>query len=89
MTLQCLVLDFRSGKLVVRCLYRSKGDSNPGTKGRRSYAHARAEKAVTPSPPHDPKSATLDPCVPTGPRGWREPRVRIARTPDGDNQNPK
>ena len=38
MTLQRLVLDFRSGKLVVRCLYRSKGDSNPGTKGRREVA---------------------------------------------------
>jgi hypothetical protein len=35
MTFQRLVLDFRSGKLVVRCLYRSKGNSNPGTKGRR------------------------------------------------------
>src|SRR5215208_3213316 len=35
MTLQSLVLDFRSGELVVSCLYRSKGDSNPGTKGRR------------------------------------------------------
>ena len=38
MTLQRLILDFRSGELVVRCLYRSKGDSNPGTKGRRTYA---------------------------------------------------
>ena len=35
MTLQRLVLDFRSGELVVRCLYHSKGDSNPATKGRR------------------------------------------------------
>src|SRR5215203_6948106 len=35
MTLQRLVLDFRNGELVVRCLYRSKGDSNPATKGRR------------------------------------------------------
>src|SRR5215203_1345194 len=35
MTLQRLVLDFRSGELVVRCIYRSEGDSNPGTKGRR------------------------------------------------------
>jgi len=34
-TLQRLVLDFRNDELVVRCLYRSKGDSNPGTKGRR------------------------------------------------------
>src|SRR5215204_3435170 len=38
MTLQRLVLDFRNGELVVRCLYRSKGDSNPGTKGRREVA---------------------------------------------------
>ena len=35
MSLQRLVLDFRTGELVVRCLYCSKGDSNPGTKGRR------------------------------------------------------
>ena len=35
MTPQRLVLGFRSGQLVVRCLNRSKGDSNPGTKGRR------------------------------------------------------
>ena len=34
MTLQRLVLDFRTGELVVRCLYRSKGGSNPGTKTR-------------------------------------------------------
>jgi hypothetical protein len=34
MTLQRLVLDFRTGELVVRILYRSKGDSNPGTKTR-------------------------------------------------------
>jgi hypothetical protein len=31
MALQRLVLDFRSEELVVRCLYRSKGESNPGT----------------------------------------------------------
>ena len=35
MTLKRLVLDYRSGELVVRVLYRSKGDSNPGTKGRK------------------------------------------------------
>jgi hypothetical protein len=35
MSLQRLVLDFRTGELVVRCLYCSKGDSNPGTKTRR------------------------------------------------------
>jgi hypothetical protein len=33
--LQCLVLDYRTGELVVRCLYRSRGDSNPGTRDRR------------------------------------------------------
>ena len=38
MTPQHLVLGFRSGELVVRCLYCSKGDSNPGTKGRREVA---------------------------------------------------
>ena len=38
MTPQRLVLGFRSGELVVRCLYCSKGDSNPGTKGRREVA---------------------------------------------------
>jgi len=32
--LKRLVLDFRTGELVVRCLYRSKGNSNPGTKTR-------------------------------------------------------
>jgi hypothetical protein len=29
--LKRLVLDFRNGELVVRCLYRSKGGPNPGT----------------------------------------------------------
>jgi hypothetical protein len=33
--LQRLVLDYRTGELVVRCLYRSRGDSNPGTRARR------------------------------------------------------
>jgi hypothetical protein len=32
--LQRLVLDYRSGELVVRCLYRSQGGPNPGTKAR-------------------------------------------------------
>ena len=34
MTLQRLVLDFRSGGLVVRCLYRRTDGPNPGTKSR-------------------------------------------------------
>jgi hypothetical protein len=32
--LQRLVLDYRSGELVVRCLYRSQDGPNPGTKAR-------------------------------------------------------
>src|SRR5215210_61148 len=47
MTLQRLVLDFRSGELVVRCLYRSKGDSNPGTKGRRREVAALTRPGLT------------------------------------------
>jgi hypothetical protein len=36
MTLQRLVLDFRTGELVVRCLYRSSlSGPNPATKARR------------------------------------------------------
>ena len=33
--LQRLVLDFRSGELVVRCLYRTKGSAGPNAKARR------------------------------------------------------
>jgi hypothetical protein len=35
MTLQRLVLDHRSGELVVRCLYRTEGGAGPNTKARR------------------------------------------------------
>jgi hypothetical protein len=31
MTLQRLVLDYRSGELVVRALYRSEGEAGPNT----------------------------------------------------------
>jgi hypothetical protein len=34
MTLQRLVLDYRTGELVVRCLYRLQDGPNPGTKAR-------------------------------------------------------
>jgi hypothetical protein len=34
MTLQRIVLDFRSGELLVRCLYRTNRGPNPGTKAR-------------------------------------------------------
>jgi hypothetical protein len=33
-TLQRLVLDFRSGELVIRCLYRSRDGAGPSTKAR-------------------------------------------------------
>jgi hypothetical protein len=36
MTLQRLVLDYRSGELVMRVLYRSEADTNPGTVRRAS-----------------------------------------------------
>ena len=35
MTLQRLVLDFRNGALVVRCLYHTEGGACPNTKARR------------------------------------------------------
>jgi hypothetical protein len=34
MALQRLVLDFRGGELVVRCLYKTQDGPNPGTKAR-------------------------------------------------------
>jgi hypothetical protein len=36
--LQRLVLDYRSGELVVRCLYRTEGGAGPNTKARRREA---------------------------------------------------
>jgi hypothetical protein len=33
--LKRLVLDYRSGELVVRCLYRTEGEAGPNTKTRR------------------------------------------------------
>lgn len=35
MTLQRLVVDFRTEELVVRCLYRTEGEAGPNTKARR------------------------------------------------------
>ena len=32
--LQRIVIEMKSGELVIRVLYRSKGESNPGTKAR-------------------------------------------------------
>jgi hypothetical protein len=44
--LQRLVLDFRTEKLVARSLYRSKGDSNPGTKEVASLTRTGLEQAL-------------------------------------------
>jgi hypothetical protein len=44
--LQRLVLDFRTAEIVVRCLYHSKGDSNPGTKTRTKEISALAKTAL-------------------------------------------
>lgn len=35
MTLQRLILDYRNGELVVRCLYRTESGAGPNTKVRR------------------------------------------------------
>jgi len=75
MTLQRLVLDFRSGELVVHCLYRSKGDSNPGTKWRLTYAHARVEGGPSASQSSSSKSATIDVGTPTIVRGARALKI--------------
>jgi hypothetical protein len=48
--LQRLVLDYRTGELVMRCLYRTHDGPNPGTKGRTSVvselARAGLEQAL-------------------------------------------
>jgi hypothetical protein len=42
--LQRLVLDYRTGELVVRCLYRSEGESGPNTKARQREAEKACAK---------------------------------------------
>ena len=48
--LQRIVLDYRSGELVVRCLYRSQDGAGPSTKARRreveELARAGLERAL-------------------------------------------
>jgi hypothetical protein len=56
----------------------SSGDHGVG-----AYARAREESATRASPLSSPKSATLDVRTPTGPRGWPEPRARLARASRG------
>ena len=47
MQLQRLVLDYRGGDLVVRCLYRSKGGAGPGTKTRQREVSELAREGLT------------------------------------------
>jgi hypothetical protein len=46
MTLQRLVLDFRSGELVVRCLYRTQDGPGPNTKRRRREVEDLAREGL-------------------------------------------
>jgi len=45
--LQRLVLDYRTGELVVRCLYRDQDGPNPGTKARRRAVEELARAGLT------------------------------------------
>jgi hypothetical protein len=44
--LQRLVLDYRTGELVVRCLYRTKGSAGPNTKARRREVEQLAREGL-------------------------------------------
>ena len=44
--LQRLVIEMKSGELIIRVLYRSKGDSNPGTKARTREVTALARSGL-------------------------------------------
>jgi len=46
MTLQRLVLDYRHGELVMRCLYRSEDGPSPGTKARARVVAELARKGL-------------------------------------------
>jgi hypothetical protein len=47
MDLQRLVVETKAEELVIRVLYRSKGDSNPGTKARAREVTALARSGLT------------------------------------------
>ena len=46
MALQRIVIEMKSGELVLRVLYRSKGESNPGTKARTHEVTALARSGL-------------------------------------------
>jgi len=45
--LKRLVLDYRRGELVVRCLYRTEGGAGPNTKARRREVEKLTRKGLT------------------------------------------
>ena len=45
--LQRLVLDYRNGELVVRCLYRTEGEAGPNTKARRREVEKLTRTGLT------------------------------------------
>src|SRR5215207_10028014 len=47
MTLQRLALDFRTGGLVVRCLYRTEGEAGANTKARRREVSALTREGLS------------------------------------------
>jgi hypothetical protein len=49
MTLQRLVLDYRSGELVMRVLYRSEDGPSPNTKARRREVEELAREGLRPA----------------------------------------
>jgi hypothetical protein len=50
--LLCLVLDYRTGELVVRCLYRSQDVAGPNTQARRRNGERlRSSPAKASAPP--------------------------------------
>ena len=82
MTLQRLVLDFRNDELVVRCLYRSKGGPNSGTKARRREVEKLARTGLNKS--WRPSRAAPSAWVLRGSRlgktsSYVQPRVRQLR----------
>lgn len=81
MTLQRLVLDFRTGELVVRCLYRRTDGPNPGTKSR-----AREVTELTRTGLHDALEALEGgiECVGTSGFNRREDVLLATTSPDAD-----
>jgi hypothetical protein len=80
--LQRLILDYRNGEIVLRCLYRTQSLSNPGTKARAREASSLARSGL-----QDALKA-LDgdvECVGTSGFTTREDVLLAATSPAADN----